>query len=119
MNEQNAPSENLVPHRGTTILVLGILGFVVPCVGGILGIIAWVMGKGDLAKIKAGTMDPEGASYTQIGMILGIVSTILWIIGVVFFILIMMGGIVTAAANAEGILDVGRIPGITWVLKFG
>ena len=62
------------PHRGTTILVLGILGFVV-CP--ICGIVAWVMGNADLKKIAAGQMDPEGLGNTKAGRICGIISTIL------------------------------------------
>ncbi|MBN2182674.1 MAG: hypothetical protein JW715_12250, partial [Sedimentisphaerales bacterium] len=45
------------PHRGTLILILGILGLVC-CV--ICGIIAWVMGNTDLREIDAGRMDPSG-----------------------------------------------------------
>ena len=43
---------NLAPHRGTTIMVLGILSLFV--VGIILGPIAWVMGNNDLREIRAG-----------------------------------------------------------------
>lgn len=43
------------PHRGTMILVFGILGLIV-CMP--LGIVAWVMGSGDLKKMNAGLMDP-------------------------------------------------------------
>lgn len=39
------------PHRGAVILVLGILGLVV-CL--ICGIVAWVMGNGDLRAMQAG-----------------------------------------------------------------
>lgn len=61
------------PHRGTTILVLGILGLVM-CP--ILGIAAWVMGRADMPKIDAGQMDPEGRGNTQAGMICGIIATV-------------------------------------------
>ena len=74
------------PHRGTLILVLGILGLVV-C--GPLGIVAWVMGSGDLKEIDAGTMDPAGRGTTQAGKICGIIATILMIIGVIVAILIV------------------------------
>ena len=74
------------PHRGNTILVLGILGLIV-C--GPLGIAAWVMGKGDLAKIDAGLMDPTGRGTTQAGMVLGIIGTVLIIVQVGLGILIM------------------------------
>ena len=68
------------PHRGTLILVLGILGLVV-C--GPLGIAAWVMGSGDLKEIDAGAMDPAGRGSTEAGKICGIIATILMIISVI------------------------------------
>lgn len=74
------------PHRGTLILILGILGLVI-C--GPLGIAAWVMGSGDLKEIDAGTMDPAGRGTTQAGKICGIIGTILMIIGVIVGILIV------------------------------
>ena len=73
-------------HRGILILVLGILGLVI-C--GPLGIVAWVMGSGDLKEIDAGTMDPAGRGTTQAGKICGIIATILMIIGVIVGILIV------------------------------
>jgi len=72
------------PHRGTLILVLGILGLVV-C--GPLGIAAWVMGSGDLKEIDAGAMDPAGRGSTEAGKICGIIATILMIIGVIVGVL--------------------------------
>jgi hypothetical protein len=77
------------PHRGTLILVLGILGLVI-C--GPLGIAAWVMGSGDLKEMNAGTMDPSGRSLTNAGKICGIIASILTIIGVVIFILVFALG---------------------------
>ena len=70
------------PHRGTLILVLGILGLVI-CAP--LGIAAWIMGSGDLKQMDAGTMDPSGRGNTQAGKICGIIGTILLIIGVIVF----------------------------------
>lgn len=67
------------PHRGGTILTLGILGIL--CCG-FLGIAAWAMGATDLAAIKAGRMDPSGHSMTMVGMILGIVATAFLVLGV-------------------------------------
>ena len=69
------------PHRGTLILVLGILSLVI-C--GPLGIAAWVMGSGDLKQMDAGTMDPSGRGNTQAGKICGIIGTILLILGCCF-----------------------------------
>ena len=72
------------------ILVLGILGLV--CCA-ILGIIAWVMGSGDLKKMNAGLMDPTGRGLTQAGQICGIISAILWIAGVAIWLLVaVLGG---------------------------
>ena len=69
--------QTLKPHRETTVLVLGILGFAV-CF--ICGIIAWVMGKNDLEEMNAGIMDASGRSLTNAGRICGKISTILGII---------------------------------------
>lgn len=65
---------------GTVVLVLGILGLLV-C--GPLGIVAWVMGNNALKEI-----DDSSAVYTnrgtvQAGKILGIIATILMILGIV------------------------------------
>jgi len=84
------------PHRGTMILVLGILGLVV-CSP--LAIAAWVMGSGDLKEMDAGTMDPAGRGNTQAGKICGIIGTILMIVGLVVGVLIFMLGMVGAVAS--------------------
>ncbi len=83
----SSPSElaglrrDIEPHRGTLILVLGLLSlvfmaFLAP-VGIPLGIIAWVMGRTDLAKIRAREMDPEGERQTYAGYVCGKVGAIL------------------------------------------
>lgn len=84
------------PHRGTLILVLGILGLVV-C--GPLAIVAWVMGSGDLKQIDAGTMDPAGRGTTQAGKICGIIGTVLLIIGLVVGTLFFIFGVGAAIAS--------------------
>jgi hypothetical protein len=76
------------PHRGTLILVFGILGLVI-CLP--LGIAAWIMGSGDLKQIDAGTMDPSGRSMTSAGKIIGMIATILWIIGIVAGVVMAIG----------------------------
>ena len=75
------------PHRGVLVLVLGIVSLACVllsfCYGlgaviGIpLGITAWVLGHGDLRKIKNNEMDQEGLGLTQAGWICGIIGTIL------------------------------------------
>lgn len=93
---------SLTPHRGTMILVLGILSLLM-CAP--LGIPAWLMGSHDLAEIKAGRMDPEGESLTQAGYIMGIIGSILMIFGVLMiclwiaFAAVLVGGGVALQPN--------------------
>ena len=68
-----------LPPQGTTILLLGIFGLL--CCG-ILAPIAWVMGHQQLREIDLGVRDPRDRSTTQAGMILGIIGTVLWILGI-------------------------------------
>jgi hypothetical protein len=68
------------PHRGTLILVLGILSLVLGFLFGIgffLGPIAWILGNNDMAATRAGRMDPEGEGLTNAGRICGMISTII------------------------------------------
>ncbi len=81
------------PHRGTLILVLGILGLVV-C--GPLGLVAWILGQGDLKAMDAGQMDPSGRSLTNAGRICGIVATVLWALGILVFLALMALGFLGA-----------------------
>ena len=100
---QPVAQQPLQPHRGTVILVLGIVGLVVGLLGScccgifgiagcICGIIAWVMANRDLKEMAAGTMDPSGRGMTQAGKICGIISVILAI--VVFVISLLFLGFV-------------------------
>jgi len=88
----------LKPHRGTTVLVLGILGLVV-CV--ICGIIAWVMGKNDLREMDAGIMDPSGRGTTNAGKICGMISVILACVGLAIWLLLMIVGVGAAAVSGQ------------------
>lgn len=77
------------PHRGSTILVLGILGLVV-CQ--ICGIIAWVMANKDIPLMQSGAMDPAGLDQAKAGKICGIISAVLLavvaVIMVIYFVFI-------------------------------
>jgi len=84
----------LQPHRGAVILVLGILGLIL-CF--ICGIIAWVMGNTDLREMREGRMDPSGMGLTNAGRICGMISVILAIVGFIFGVLLMVGGILAGA----------------------
>ena len=79
-------------HRGTMILVFGILG-IACCFP--FGIAAWVMGNADMQKINAGIMDPEGKGSTNAGKICGIISVALASLGILLqIILFTIGSIV-------------------------
>lgn len=85
------------PHRGAMILTFGILGIagvplgifcIVFFLSGIFGVCAFVMGKNDLQAIRHGQMDPSGHSLTQVGMVLGIISTCLMSLAIIAFVLL-------------------------------
>ena len=88
--------QQMAPHRGTLILVLGILG-IFCCI--ICGIIAWVLGNTDLREMDAGRMDPAGRGLTQAGKICGIVGIILTVLSLVGWLLMMMLAAGTGALN--------------------
>ncbi len=71
---------NQAPHRGVLILILGIIGLLV-C--GFLAIPAVLMGKADLAEMKAGRMDSSGEGLTRAGYILGMIALVLMFFQVV------------------------------------
>jgi hypothetical protein len=76
------------PHRGGLILVLGILGIAVNCP--IFCFMAWVMGSGDLAEMRAGRMDQSGEGITQVGQVLGMILSLFWIVGGVAVVLLVL-----------------------------
>ncbi len=84
------------PHRGTLILILGILGLVIcgPC-----GIAAWIMGKNDINDMDAGQMDPSGRSMTNAGKICGIIATVLMALGILVFLAFFALGIFGAVSS--------------------
>ena len=85
MTDQYYPKDS----QATTILVLGILSLVLCQV---LGPFAWVMGNKELAGIDAGRRAPQNRGTAQAGRILGIISTVLMIIGVailLFFLVVL------------------------------
>ena len=85
MTDQYYPEDS----QATTILVLGILSLVLCQV---LGPFAWVMGNKELAGIDAGRRAPQNRGTAQAGRILGIISTVLMIIGVailLFFLVVL------------------------------
>lgn len=99
-------------HRGMLILGLGIGSLVLPIIlqfwviGAIPGILAWIWGKKDLAKMDNGEMDPEGRSMTSIGKILGLVGIIINALGLlggcaVLILWIILGAALFSAAAKD------------------
>ncbi len=66
-------------------LVLGILAWV--ACGFLTAIPAWIMGKSEINKINAGQSSQAGKTMATIGMWLGIINVILWILVIIFMIL--------------------------------
>ena len=107
------------PHRGGMILSLGIISLVLGVMGDTcgfccfpfalgslialpLGIMAWVMGQGDLVKMREGKMDETGQGSTKGGSICGIIGTILGGLGIlmaVAMILLNLTGALTSNWN--------------------
>jgi hypothetical protein len=83
---QNTPGQEA--GRGVTILVFGILSIV--ALGPILGIPAWVMGRTDLSKIRAGLMPESERQLTKAGMILGIIGTFYFIVAIVIVVIVLL-----------------------------
>ena len=88
------------PHRGTMILVFGILSLVIGCIGLVFGIMAWVMGNADLKDMDAGRMDPTGRGTAQAGKICWIISVVLHAVGICIWLLIVLGALGAAGAAA-------------------
>jgi len=88
------------PHRGTMVLVFGILGLVL-CMP--LGIVAWIMGNGDMKEMDAGRMDESGRGITQAGKICGMISVILAVVGIVIWLVMvfLMVGVAAAGGAAN------------------
>ncbi len=85
--------------QATTALVLGILGLVL-CQ--FLGPFAWSIGNKELQAIDAGRRPPENRGTANAGKILGIVSTVLLAIGVVFIILLIVGTVSWSVFSETG-----------------
>jgi len=79
----------LKPHRATLVLGLGIVGLL--CLP-LVGIVAYIFGKKDLAEMDAGVMDPSGRGTTNVGRILGIVAIVYLVIQIVFVAIWLLGG---------------------------
>jgi hypothetical protein len=78
----------MLPHRGSVILTLGILGLVV-CP--LLGIAAWQMGNDDLRHMEYGRMEPSGRDLTSAGRLMGMVATGIFVFQIIVICLFLIG----------------------------
>jgi len=89
----------MVPHHGVMILVFGILSWLV-CL--IFGLVAWIMANSDLRAMQEGRMDPSGEGLTKAGKIVGMISVILTVVGILVAGVVMLLIAVFAAASSAG-----------------
>ena len=73
--------------QGTTVLVLGIVSLFT-CF--IVGIVALVMGNRALKEIDANPTAYNNRQNVVVGRILGIISIVLWVIGIVGYIILVV-----------------------------
>jgi uncharacterized membrane protein len=80
-------SEQIAHPRATSILVTGILGItIIP----FLGPVAWALGRSALREIDAEPTRYTNRSVVQVGMILGVISTVVLIVGLVLIVTIVI-----------------------------
>ncbi|MBF6165213.1 DUF4190 domain-containing protein [Streptomyces gardneri] len=86
----NQPIGSPVEHpNATAVLFLGAVS--VFCCG-VLGPVAWALGRRALDQIEESGGALGGRAQVMVGYILGIVGTVLMIIFAVLFLLILLGG---------------------------
>jgi ABC-type Fe3+ transport system permease subunit len=92
--------------QATTALVLGILSIVL-CQ--ILGPFAWAMGNTEMKAIDAGRRPPENRGTANAAKILGIIGTVLLIIGVLVAIFVVAMVAITGVTYSEYWDEFGQI----------
>jgi hypothetical protein len=86
----------VAPHRGSTILVLGILGLMF-CF--LFSIAAWQMGRADLHTMEMGLMDKSGHGLTMAGYIMGIIGTLIILIPLAIFAMFIIFTLIAHAGR--------------------
>jgi magnesium-transporting ATPase (P-type) len=102
MATYNPPPAGASPVNGTLILVLGILSIV--CIP-ILGPVAWIMGNNAMKTLDVPGTDQTQRSTANIGRILGIIGTVLCVLGIISWI--VFGASFFAAARSGALTPQG------------
>ena len=76
-------------------LVAGILSWIFCPV--ILGVVAWIMGKGEINKINRGESSEAGRTMAKIGMWLGIANIIVCVLVGLLYVLIIVIAMVSSS----------------------
>lgn len=82
------------PEGATTVFVLGLLGLIF-CA--LLGVVAWVQGNDYLKRCQSMGVEPDGLAVA--GRIMGMIATVLMILGLIGFVFAMMLGVLAGAAG--------------------
>jgi hypothetical protein len=92
--DDEPPRRDWEPDRGGLVLTLGVLSlvFALSCglIGLIVGIAAWAMGQGDLARMRARTMGPGGYGLTQAGWVCGLIGTVVSAVWMLFLLFVIV-----------------------------
>ena len=94
---ETRPRRVTVPHRGTLVLILGVLGWICGCP--IFSVMAWSLGNSDLREMQYGRMNPDGEGMTRAGQLLGMTHTLLCL-G-----LLLLGLFILILATVAGVLN--------------
>ena len=81
--------------RAVAALVIGIVS-VITCCGAVAGPVAWYLGNEELKAIRQGASPAAGEMAAKVGMILGILGSIVLIM--VLLWIFLMGGLATLSA---------------------
>jgi hypothetical protein len=102
MSVNPAPYPQLPPASGRAVaaLVVGLLGFFFCC--HLPGPVAWVLAVQERRAIRAREASAMGEGYAMAGLVLGIISTALLVVGVLIGIVwaFVFGGLAILAAAA-------------------
>lgn len=86
-------------QRAIWALILGIASWVLGC-SFLTGIPAWIMGKKEIREIDEGRSSAQGRSLANIGMWLGLINTVLSILGILILGLLLIFGVLGGLLNS-------------------